>query len=70
MIQLEWIFLQRVMKDKGQAFVGLGKVLRETFLSRLLFGISKTSPPVVGSLSTLPVNKYELVIQNPMTSEK
>ena len=54
-VQSEWIFLQRVIKDTGQAFVELENFLRETFLPRLFFGISKTLPPVVGYISTFPV---------------
>ena len=34
-IQFEWIFLQRVMKDTGQAFARVKKFLRETFFPRL-----------------------------------
>ena len=30
-VQLEWIFLQRVTKDTGQAFTGMEKVLQEFF---------------------------------------
>ena len=55
-VQLEWIFLQRVKKDAGQALTGLERFLQETFLPRIFFGESKTLPPLVGSLSTLPVN--------------
>ena len=30
-VQLEWIFLQRVTKDTGQAFTGMEKVLQDFF---------------------------------------
>ena len=56
-VQSKWIFLQRVKKDTGQVFMVLERVLRETFLNRLLFGKSKTFPPMVGFLSKFPVNK-------------
>ena len=42
-------FLQCVTKYTGQAFKGLEKVLRETFLPCLVFGILETLPPFVGS---------------------
>ena len=54
--QVDWIFLQHVMKDTGQAFTGLEKVVQETFLPRLFFGKSKIIPPIVGALITFPVN--------------
>ena len=54
-------------KYTGQAFIGVEKVLRETFLPRLLFGKQKTLPPIVGDLSTFPVKKYGLFLQNPVT---
>ena len=38
----------------------------ETFLSRLFFG--KTTPPVVGTLSTMIVKKSGLGLLNPVTS--
>ena len=68
-IQSEWIFLQRVTKDTGQAFAGLETFLRETFLPRLFFERS-IPPPVVGSLSTLPVKKAGTSLQNRVTSSK
>ena len=37
-VKLEWIFLKLLTKDTGQAFAGVGKVLRETSLPRLFFG--------------------------------
>ena len=69
-VQLEWVFLQHVTKDMGQAFMGLEKVLWETFLPRLFFGKSKTLQPILGALSAFLVNKYGLGPQNPVTSEK
>ena len=69
-IQSECIFLKRVTKDTGQAFTGMEKVLRETFLPHIFFGKSKTLPPIVGALSTFPVKKAGLGLQNPVTSAK
>ena len=37
-VQLEWIFLQRVVKDTGQAFTGLERVLQDNFLPCIYFG--------------------------------
>ena len=68
-IQSEWIFFQPMKKDMGQAFAGLEKVMRGIYLPRLFFVISKTLPPVVVDLSTLSVNKFGLVLNNPMPSE-
>ena len=67
-VQLEWIFLQRVTWDTGYAFAGVEKMIRETFLPRLFFRKTKTLSPVVGALSTIPFNKFELGILNPVTS--
>ena len=69
-VQLEWIFLQYVTKDKGQAFMGLELFSQETFLPRLFFGKPKTLPPIVRDISTFPVNKARMVLQNPVTSAK
>ena len=38
------------------------------FSSRLFFGRLKTIPPVVGALSTFPVNKSRLGLHEPVTS--
>ena len=67
-IQSERIFLQRVMKDMGQAFAVMEKILWETFLLRLFFGKPKTFPAIVGTLSTFPVKKTRLGINKPVTS--
>ena len=56
--------VQRMKKDTGQALVGLENVLRESFLPRILFGKSKTLPPIIGYLSIFMVNKYGLGLQN------
>ena len=39
-------------------------------MPRLLFGNFKTLPPVVGALITFPVNKYGLVLNNPVISAR
>ena len=69
-IQLEWIFLQHVTQYTGQVFEGLGKVLQETFLTRLLFEISETLPPSVGDIGIFPVKKDGLGQHNPVTSSE
>ena len=66
-IQSGWIFLQRVTKDMGQAFTGVEKLLRETFLPRLFFVKLKSLQPIVGILSTIPVKKVGLGLQDPVT---
>ena len=47
-------------KNTGQEFVGVEKVLQETFFPCLFFGKLKTLPPVVGTISMLTVNKYSM----------
>ena len=69
-VQSEWIFLQCVNKDTVQALMELENFLWETFLPCLLFGKSKTLPPIVGALSKLPVKKSEMGLQSIMTSSK
>ena len=51
-------------KYTGKVFAGLEKVLQETFFPRLFFGKPKTPPPAIGALSTFPVKKYGLGLQN------
>ena len=63
-IQSEWIFLQRVTWDTGYAFMGVKKMIRETFLPRFFFGKTKTLSPIVGDLSTIPFKKYGLGLLN------
>ena len=69
-IQSEWIFLQRVTWDTGDLLVGLGKMIRETFLPRLFFRKTKTISSVVGYLSTMMARKSGLGLLNPATSVK
>ena len=68
-IQSKWIFLQHVTWDTGDSFVGVEKMIRETFLPRPFFG--KTPLPlVVEALNTIPVKEYGMGILNPVTSEQ
>ena len=69
-IKSEWIFLQYVTKYTGKEFSGLEKVLLENLLPHILFGRSKTLPTIVEALNMLPVNKYGLSLQNPVTSSE
>ena len=47
-IQSEWILLQRVTKDVGQVFAGVGKVMWENVLPHIFFGRFKTLSPILG----------------------
>ena len=69
-IQSEWIFLQRIIWDTGDAVAGVENMLWEKKLSRLLFRNTKTLSPIVGSLSTMPVKKSGLGLLNPVTPAK
>ena len=66
-VQSEWIFMKCVMKDTVQVFKGLEIFMQGNFLPRLFFGKPKILPPIVGYLSTLPVKKSEMELQNPVT---
>ena len=52
----------------GDAFVGVEKMIQETFLLPLFFIKTETLSPIVGALSTTPVKKYGLVLLDPVTS--
>ena len=67
-IQSEWIFLQRVTWDTGDAFVGVEKMIQENFLYRPFFRKTKTLSPIVGDIVTMPFKKYGLGLLNPVTS--
>ena len=67
-IQSEWIFLQCVTWNTGDTFAGVEMMIRETFLSRLFFGKTKSLSPVIETLSTMPVKKSGLGFLNPVTS--
>ena len=64
LIQSEWIFLQHVTWYTGDSFAVVENMIRETFLHRLFFGITKTLSPIVGALSTMPVSKYGMGLLN------
>ena len=55
-------------KKMGHAFTGLEKLLWETFLPRLFFCKSKYIPPIVGTLSTIPVKRSGLDLPKPVIS--
>ena len=66
-IQSEWVFIQRVTWEMGDAFAGVEKMIWEDFLPRLFFGKTKTLSPIVGAISTMPVKKSGLRLMNPVT---
>ena len=62
-IQSEWIFLQRITWDTGDAFTGVEKMIQETFLPHLFFIKSKTVSPIVGTdqgVQTQPPESSEI----------
>ena len=67
-IQLECIFLQHIMKNTGNALAGVENILWETSLPRLFFGKLKSLTPLIGTLSTITVNKDGLGLQSSVTS--
>ena len=69
-IQSQWIFLQHITWETGYALAGVEKMLRETFLPYPFFRNRKTLSPIIGVLSTMPVNKSGLALLNPVTSAK
>ena len=62
--------MQCVTKDTGQAFAGLGKASRETFLTCILFEKPTTLPSIVRDLSMFPVKKSGLDPQITLKSAK
>ena len=44
-IQSDWIFIQRVTWDMGDAFLGAEKMIWETFLPHIFFVKTKLSHP-------------------------
>ena len=69
-IQLEWIILQRVTNNVGDAIAGMEKMLQENFLPQLFFGKSKSLSPIIRTLSTMLVKKSGLGLLNVMTFVK
>ena len=62
LIQSEWFYCA------GYALALVVNFLWETFLLRLFFIKSKSLPPIIGNLSTIPINRYGLSLQIPVTS--
>ena len=69
-IQSEWIFLQRITWDTGDAFEGVEKMIWENFLPRLFLGKTKTLSTIVGTISTMPIKVDGLSLLNPVTPVK
>ena len=63
-IQPEWIFLHCETKETGCAIAGVENLLWENVFPRLLFIKSKYLPPIVWTLTVIPVNKLGLGLQN------
>ena len=59
-----------MIKNTGQALIGLEKILQETFLPCTFFGKLKTLPPIAESLSALPVKKAGTGLQSLVTLAK
>ena len=66
-IQSEWIFLQFVTWDTGDALAGVDNIIQETYLPRLFFRTTKTLSPVVGYLNKLSDRKSGPGLLNPVT---
>ena len=60
--------MQYLTKNTGYAFVGVEKILQETFLPCFFFVKSKSLPSIVGTLSMVLVKKSGLGLQNSVTS--
>ena len=67
-IQPECIFLQRVIEYMGHMFAGMEKLTQEILLTCIFYEKSKSLPSIVGTLSTMPVNKSGLFLQYLVTS--
>ena len=63
-IQSEWIFLQRVTWDTGDAFEGVEQIIFLSFLK------TKTLSPIVRTLSTMPNDMDGIGVLNPVASAK
>ena len=59
--------LQCVTNNTEDAFAGVEKLLWGGKLPHLLFRKSKYLTPLIGTLSTMPVKKYSLGLQNTVT---
>ena len=67
-IQPKCIFLQRVIEYMGHMFAGMEKLTQEILLTCIFYEKSKSLPSVLGTLSTMPVNKYGLFLKYLVTS--
>ena len=61
--------MQHATKDTGYEFAGVERIIQETFLPHLLFGKPKSLPPIVETLITMTVNKYNLGLEYMLTSD-
>ena len=59
--------IQLVTWDTGDAFTGVGEIIRETFLLLILFEKAKTLSLIMLYLSKMPVKKSRLGILNMVT---
>ena len=55
------------MRNTGDAFTGVEKLLQETFLLCILFVKTKYLMTLVGTISKIPVKKADLGLQNTVT---
>ena len=69
-IKSSWIFLQHATCDTGDAFVGVEKMIWETFLPCIFLRKTKTLSLIVGDLSTILDKKYGLGLLIPVMSAK
>ena len=67
-IQSEWIFIKLVTSNIGDTFVVVEKMIWKTFLPHLFFKNTKSLSPIIGTLSTIIVSKYGLVLLDPVIS--
>ena len=67
-IQPELIFLQHITWYTVDAFPGVDKMIRETFLPGIFLRKTKTLSPIVGAISTMTAKKDRLGLLNPVDS--
>jgi hypothetical protein len=68
-LQQEWQFLQRVVKDIGEAFTVVGKAISQSFLPAL-FGEDLDDDDYRRRLAALPVKHCGVALQDPTASAK
>ena len=54
--------------DTGDAFAVVEEMIRKTFLPHIFFRKKKILSPIVGDLSSIPVNMDELGLLSPVMS--